>query len=56
MFTCLFNCLLSLKHFLNIFCASFGINIFYLCVLQCKQYHLTFAFWVFTQLSYYLIV
>ncbi len=53
MFTCLFNCLLSFKPFLNVFCASFGMDIFHSCVLQCKQYHLTFVFWVFTQLSYH---
>ncbi len=48
MFTCLFNCLLSFNHFLNMFCTSFGMDIFQSCVLQCIQYHLTFAFWVFS--------
>ncbi len=55
MFTCVFNCLLSFKHFLNMFCASFGMDIFHLSILQCKQYYLTFAFWVFTQLSIILL-
>ncbi len=27
MFMCIFNCLLSFKHFLNMFCASFGMDI-----------------------------
>ncbi len=55
MFMWLFNCLLNFKHFLF---ASFGMDIFHLCVeynVQCKQYHLTFAFWVFTQLPYYIV-
>ncbi len=29
MFICLSNCLLSFKHFLNMFCASFGMDIFF---------------------------
>ncbi len=41
MFMCIFNYLLSFKHFLNMFCASFGMDIFHLCAeqynVQCKQ-------------------
>ncbi len=51
MFMCLFNCLLSFKHFLNMFCASFGMDMLHSCVLQFKQYHSMFALWIFTQLS-----
>ncbi len=48
MFLCLCNCLLSFKRFLNMFCISFGINIFHLCIeqynVQCnnqgKQYNI----------------
>ncbi len=29
MFMCIFNCLLSFKHFLNMFCASFGMEFFF---------------------------
>ncbi len=29
MFKCLLNCLLSFKHFLNMFCACFGMDIFF---------------------------
>ncbi len=63
MFTCLFNCLLSFKHFLNMFYSSFGMDIFHmlwrhlvtklhLTLMACQEYHLMFAFWVFTQLYY----
>ncbi len=29
MFMCIFNCLLSFNHFLNMFCASFGMELFF---------------------------
>ncbi len=29
MFMCIFNCLLSFKHFLNMYCTSFGMDIYF---------------------------
>ncbi len=79
MFMYIFNCLLSFKHFLNMYCASFyilgmvitpdhSVSTHYtqpvFCYLSTKVWSIqhgewnaglmTFTFWLFTQLSYYL--